>query len=181
MNEHSGYTLERGGHALMLLHDFGQTAESLRPLAEALAGQGLTVCVPALYDPDAHWSEWLRAARAAYTGLLNAHVRVSLCALGESAALALLLAEAYAAGQVLLVQPEQPARHGACFGLRALERQARRSLFALEGQPQILLREGADAVALRQARRLSHQIGSCLIGQFPQGGLAGALLARLPA
>ena len=95
--------------------------------------------------------------------------------------LALLLAEAYAAGQVLLVQPEQPARHGACFGLRALERQARRSLFALEGQPQILLREGADAVALRQARRLSRQIGSCLIGQFPQGGLAGALLARLPA
>ena len=180
MNENTGYTIQRGGRALLLLHDLGQSPLTLRPLAESLAQGGLTTRVPALFQRGAHWSEWLRTARSAYTGLLNAHVRVSLCALGESEALALLLAEAYAPEELLLAPaPRRRLDAPTRFALRALERRARRGLFALEGQPRILLPEDADPNRLRRARRLSRLLGSCAIEAYRSGALPEALAARL--
>ncbi|MBR1896230.1 MAG: hypothetical protein IJ822_05565 [Pyramidobacter sp.] len=178
MNENAGYTIERGGQALLLLHDFGQWPGDLRPLADVLAGGGLTVSVPCLYEPGAHWSEWLRAARDAYTALLDAHVRVSVCALGESEPLALLLAEEYAPDALLLVPGERrPADAATRFALRTLERRARRGLYALDAVPRILLPESPSASGLRRARRLSRQLGACQIGEFHPGALADAVAA----
>ena len=179
MRENPGYTIERGGEALLLLHDIGQTPNAPRPLAESLAGRGLTVCVPALFEAGVHWSAWLRAARRAYTGLLSGHVRVSLCALGESEALALLLAEEYAPDGLTLVPGPRPALDaGSRFALRALERKARRGLFSLGVEPRVLLPEGADAQRLRRARRLCRQLGACRIGEY--GVLADVLAASPP-
>ena len=178
MNENEGYTIGGGGRALMLLHGLGQSPGALRPLAEELAGEGLTACVPALFEKGAHWSEWLRAARSAYTGLMETHPRVSLCALGESGALALLLAEEYAPERLLLVPDgRQRADAAAWSGLRALDRRARQGLFSLDIRPRILLPEGANIQALRRARRLSRRLGGCPIGEYRKGALFAALRA----
>ena len=178
MRGDQGCFFGRGDRAVLLLHAPGQTPEALQPLTEPLARGGLAVGVPALFQPGVHWSGWLRTARAAFLRLREGRDAVSVCALGDSAALALLLAEEYAPDQLLLAPSR--GRHAALperFALMTLRRRAWRGLFALEARPQILL--PTDAAAARRARRLSRRLGACVTGPFPPEALAGALAACL--
>ena len=180
MYDDQDFALEGGGRAVLLLRDFSTPAESLRPLAEALHGKGLSVRMPALYEPGADWTAWLCAARAAFTVLRDTHVCASLCGFGSGIGSALLLAEAYSVDHLLLA-PQAAARLSVSerFGLRALERRARRSLFALSCPAVILLPTGAETGVLRQARRLCRALGRCTLAEYPAAGLADTIAARL--
>jgi|GEM_PF-6272185 len=180
MDNTTGFILEGGGPALLLLHDFGDAPEDMRPLAGMLRQRGFTVSAPALFDPDADWTRWLRTARLAFSALCNTHVCVSVCGFGAGMGMALLLAGEYAPEHLLLM----PARARSMpfsirFGLRALDRRARRSLFAVSARPCILVPTDADAVILRQARRLSRALGRCLLSAYIPEDLAQAVAWQL--
>lgn len=172
----SGYTLEGGGHAVILLHGRGESPERLRPLAESLCQSGLTVCVPALFQPGRHWTGWLLEARGAFVHMQNTHVLVSLCGLGDGVYPALLLAEEYMADQLLLV-PGPPA-HGPWkdrISFCRLARRAKRNLFAVTAQSHVLLTEPADRRCARQARSLVRLLGRCGLTGYAPGQLAGSV------
>lgn len=66
-----------GPIACLLLHGFAGSPAEIRPLAQYLADQGITVRAPLLpghgTDPEdlrkIHWPQWVRAAEAEYTAL----------------------------------------------------------------------------------------------------------------
>lgn len=87
-------------HAVLLLHGFNDTPQSMAPLADALHACGWTVRVPLLpghgraLDAMARGraSDWLAFARAEYDALCATHGTVVICGQSMGAALAALVA-----------------------------------------------------------------------------------------
>lgn len=87
-------------HAVLLLHGFNDTPQSLRPLADALHREGWTVRVPLLPGHGrsieslvtARAADWLAHARAEYAALRATHDTVAICGQSMGAALAALVA-----------------------------------------------------------------------------------------
>lgn len=87
--------------AILLLHGFGASPNSLRPWGEALAAAGMAVSIPRLPGHGTRWQDlnrttdddWLRAADEALTALRADHDRVFLMGISLGATLALRLAQ----------------------------------------------------------------------------------------
>ena len=87
-------------HAVLLLHGFNDTPQSLQPLADALHAAGWTVRVPLLPGHgrsidefvNARAADWLAHARAEFDALRASHTTVALCGQSMGAALAALIA-----------------------------------------------------------------------------------------
>lgn len=87
-------------HAVLLLHGFNDTPQSVRPLADALHAEGWTVRVPLLPGHgrtidefvNARAADWLAHAQAEFDALRATHDTVVLCGQSMGAALAALLA-----------------------------------------------------------------------------------------
>jgi carboxylesterase len=93
---HSG-----GASGVLVLHGFTGSPQSLRPLAEALAGAGYTVDLPLLPGHGTaiedmiptRWADWSAAAESAYTKLSANCDEVAVAALSMGGTLAAWLAE----------------------------------------------------------------------------------------
>lgn len=87
-------------HAVLLIHGFGDTPQSMRPLADALHAAGWTVYAMLLPGHGrslrqyarAHGEHWVAAVEAAYQELHEDHAVVVACGLSMGAALAVILA-----------------------------------------------------------------------------------------
>jgi carboxylesterase len=87
-------------HAVLLLHGFNDTPQSMAPLAHALHRAGWTVRVPLLPGhgrslramTTGRARDWLAHARAEYDALCRSHERVALCGLSMGGAIAVRLA-----------------------------------------------------------------------------------------
>ena len=92
--------LTGGKNAVLILHGFGDTPQSVRMLAERLHARGWTVRVPLLPGhgrtlgefAGARASEWIGAARDAYASLRIAHHTVAVVGQSMGGALAMLVA-----------------------------------------------------------------------------------------
>ena len=90
-----------GPSGVLVLHGFTGNPQSLRPLAEALAGAGYTVDLPLLPGHGTavedmiptRWSDWSGAAESAYAGLAASCQAVAVAALSMGGTLACRLAE----------------------------------------------------------------------------------------
>lgn len=99
--------------AVLVLHGFGDTPQSVAPVARALHAAGWTVEAPllaghgrtlaAMAAHDEH--EWLASARAAYDALRRVHGRVSLVGQSMGGALAVQLAATTAPPALVLLAP----------------------------------------------------------------------------
>ncbi len=92
-------------HALLLLHGFNDTPQSVTPLARALQTAGWTVHAPLLpghgvdlptMAATSRAEAWLACARTSYAALRATHQTVALCGLSMGGALASLLAAEHA-------------------------------------------------------------------------------------
>lgn len=110
-----------GDRAILLLHGFGDTPQTLSYLAPDLHRAGFTVHAPLLPGHGrtmvefgrSSADEWLDAARTALRELSASHARVGLCGLSMGGALAILLAAGHAELRALaLIAPyvAMPAR-----------------------------------------------------------------------
>jgi carboxylesterase len=99
-----GFTLEGSAtHAVLLLHGFGDTPQSVRPLAVTLQAAGWTVRAELLAGHGRPLREyakvrerdWVDGVSAAYTRLCSQYQTVVVCGLSMGAALAVILAEAH--------------------------------------------------------------------------------------
>ncbi len=105
----------RGGHprAALLLHGFGDTPQSLEPLAARLADAGWTVAAPLLPGHGrtlaqfsaSRASEWMHAARSAYSELSRQHATVVVCGQSMGAGLAIELASTLPLQALVLLAP----------------------------------------------------------------------------
>ena len=151
----SDLTLEGGGAALLLLPGALEPPETLLPLARALHGGGLSVAVPALCLGGESWRASVASARSAFVHLRARHVCVSICALGEGAWTALMLAEEYAPDQLIMAARRMtPLPMRARWEIMRLRRRAVADLFALSAPAHILLLS-PERSAQRQARKLA--------------------------
>lgn len=110
-----------GPSGVLVLHGFTGNPQSMRPLAEALAGAGLAVELPLLPGHGTsveemlttRWSDWSSAAESAYGELAGCCEQVAVAGLSMGGSLALWLAERHheVAG-VVAVNPlvEPPAQ-----------------------------------------------------------------------
>jgi carboxylesterase len=95
--------LAGGDHAVLILHGFGDTPQSVRLLAERLHAQAWTVHVPLLPGhgrsleefAQSTASEWIEAARSAYASLRASHGNSAIVGQSMGGALALLVAAEY--------------------------------------------------------------------------------------
>jgi carboxylesterase len=86
--------------AVVLLHDFGGSPNTLRPWGQALAAEGVEVSIPRLPGHGTRWKDlnqttfedWLVAARAAVAEASAAHPAVHVMGLGLGGTLALRMA-----------------------------------------------------------------------------------------
>jgi carboxylesterase len=101
-----------GGRAgVLVLHGFTGTPASMRPIAEALAAEGLTVELPLLPGHGTavedmvptRWVDWSSAAEAAFEDLRGRSESVSLVGLSMGGTLAAWLAERHPEVQGLVV------------------------------------------------------------------------------
>ncbi len=88
-------------HAVLLLHGYNDTPQSVTPLARALHTAGWTVHAPLLpghgvdlptMAATSRAAAWLASARSAYVALRETHDTVALCGLSMGGALSVLLA-----------------------------------------------------------------------------------------
>ena len=88
-------------HAVLLVHGFNDTPQSVSPLASALHAAGWTVVAPLLpghgrslpvLAAESRADAWLTCVRDAYTALRASHETVVLCGLSMGGALCTLLA-----------------------------------------------------------------------------------------
>jgi carboxylesterase len=99
--------------AVLVLHGFGDTPQSVAPVAQALHERGWTVHAPLLPGHGrtlramaAHGAaEWLAAARDAYAALRASHARVDLVAQSMGGALAVCLAVEHPPSAMVLLAP----------------------------------------------------------------------------
>jgi carboxylesterase len=90
-----------GSHGVLVLHGFTGNPQSLRPLAEAVAGAGFTVDLPLLPGHGTtvedmvptRWEEWSAAAEAAYQALAARCQKVVVSGLSMGGTLTCWLAE----------------------------------------------------------------------------------------
>lgn len=103
---------------ILLLHGFSASPAEVRPLGEALHGEGFTVFAPRLrghgtspYDLATRtWEEWLASARLGYTLLRNRCRRVAIVGHSMGGCLAFLIAtEGPVAGVVSISTPTRLA------------------------------------------------------------------------
>ncbi|HUY64661.1 MAG TPA: alpha/beta fold hydrolase [Acidimicrobiales bacterium] len=95
------YSHHGGDVGVLVLHGFTGNPQSVRPLAEALAADGLTVELPLLPGHGTvvedmiptRWADWSAAAEAAYGELAARCRQVAVAALSMGGALACQLAE----------------------------------------------------------------------------------------
>jgi carboxylesterase len=94
------YAASGGPHGVLVLHGFTGTPQSMRGIAEALAGAGFTVELPLLPGhgtspedrAETGWADWARAAEAALADLRGRCDSVAVVGLSVGGALALHLA-----------------------------------------------------------------------------------------
>ena len=94
------YLRGNASHAVLLIHGFGDTPQSVRPLADALHAAGWTVQVvllpghgrPLRDYAAARASDWIAHAQSAYRELRATHATVVVCGISMGAALATILA-----------------------------------------------------------------------------------------
>jgi esterase/lipase/carbon monoxide dehydrogenase subunit G len=118
--------------AVLLLHGFGASPNSLRPWGEALAAAGMTVNIPRLPGHGTRWqdlnrsteADWLKAAGEALTALRAEHPRVFLMGISLGATLAVRLAEQQpdAVAGVVAVNPVLAGLPGTSGVLRIIRR-----------------------------------------------------------
>lgn len=90
-------------HAVLVLHGFGDTPQSIRPVAVALNNAGWTVLALRLPGhgraireyAQSREQQWIDAVRAAYDELKATHEVVVLCGISMGAALSVILAESH--------------------------------------------------------------------------------------
>ena len=110
------YFAPGGPDAVLCLHGFTSTPYEVRPLAEALAAEGLAVLAPRLAghgrraEELAHcrWPDWLASAKLAFARLAAHHERIFVVGTSMGALLALVLAHdqgARVAGVVAMATP----------------------------------------------------------------------------
>ena len=109
------FSCERGDVAVLLCHGFTGCPQSLRPWAEHLAAEGLTVRVPRLPGHGTSWQElnltrwpdWYAAVERELLALAATHRAVVVGGLSMGGALALLLAQRHpgAVAGLALVNP----------------------------------------------------------------------------
>jgi carboxylesterase len=95
------FLLEGGRQGVLLIHGFTGTPAQMRPLGEALHGEGYTVLgvlLPghgtSIEDMERQkWSDWLRAARDAFNRLAGRCDEIFVAGLSMGGILALILAE----------------------------------------------------------------------------------------
>jgi carboxylesterase len=98
------FTHDGDARGVLVLHGFTGNPQSLRPLAQALAGEGYTVDLPLLPGHGTaiedmiptRWSDYVRAAEGAYLDLAGRCESVALVALSMGGTLACWLAEHHA-------------------------------------------------------------------------------------
>lgn len=106
--------------AVLLLHGFGDTPQSLRYLAEDLAGRGYTVRVPLLPGHGrtirafarSRASEWFAAARSARDALQGKFRYVAIVGQSMGGALAVMLAAEHPPDALVLLAPYLEASSG---------------------------------------------------------------------
>jgi carboxylesterase len=94
------YEAHAGSLGVLLLHGFGGSPASLRPVAEWFEGQGVSVWLPRLPGHGtslddmaaARWPDWVEEAEAGLTALLRGCERVAVLGHSMGAALGLHLA-----------------------------------------------------------------------------------------
>lgn len=70
------YRYGRGSRILLAFHGFGQTGQSLRPLAEVMADRYTTYCIDIFYHGKSHWgSSEKKLTKAYWEKLLNHFTR----------------------------------------------------------------------------------------------------------
>ncbi len=91
-------------HAVLLIHGFGDTPQSVRPLADALHAAGWTVSAvllpghgrPLREFAAARSMDWIAHVQSSYRELCAAHTTVVVCGLSMGAALSTILAAEHA-------------------------------------------------------------------------------------
>ena len=99
--------------AVLLLHGFGDTPQSLAWLAQSLHGHGHTVRVPlfpghgrSLGDfAETGAENWIDAARVAYTELRETHPEVAIVGSSMGGAIAVILASEFSPASLVLLAP----------------------------------------------------------------------------
>jgi carboxylesterase len=94
------FSADGGPHGVLVLHGFTGTPQSMRPLAEAIAGAGFAVELPRLPGHgtsiddmlDTRWDDWLACAEQAYAELAARTDRVVVSGLSMGGTLAVSLA-----------------------------------------------------------------------------------------
>ncbi len=124
------YSFAGGTHGVLVLHGFTGNPQSMRPLAEVLAGAGFSVELPLLPGHGTsvadmvptRWDDWSGAAESAYGGLEARCERVAVVGLSMGGALACWLAERHRgmAGLALVNPLVEPPDDQFLEGIRAL-------------------------------------------------------------
>jgi carboxylesterase len=105
---------EEGSHGVLLLHGFGDTPQTLALLARRLRKSGYSVLAPLLPGHGrsmeafgkSRASDWIAAARDAYSDMRTRHETVSVVGLSMGGALAALIAgEQYEIPALVLIAP----------------------------------------------------------------------------
>lgn len=119
LNNEPFYLQPEGGakEAVLMLHGLGGGVYEMRPLAEELLKQGITVAgfnypghdTPAPRMPASTWQQWYEQAEAHYVKLAAMHERVSIIGFSTGCLLALHLAAlyepTYPVHQLVLISP----------------------------------------------------------------------------
>ncbi|MYT21294.1 alpha/beta fold hydrolase [Streptomyces sp. SID7760] len=118
---------EGGEVGVLLCHGFTSTPQSMRPWAEYLAGQGLTVSVPLLPGHGTRWQDmqltgwqdWYAEVDRALRELLERCTKVFVCGLSMGGALTLRLAARHgdAVAGIVLVNPVNKINDPLAFAL----------------------------------------------------------------
>jgi carboxylesterase len=106
-------SLAGSGHAVLMLHGLGGGSYELRPIAERLHAQGLTVqginypghVEPASRMAHSTWPEWYAHAEETYLALAQSHRHVSLVGFSTGCPLALRLALQHPVSRLVLLSP----------------------------------------------------------------------------
>lgn len=184
MHFQSGYTLEGGGQAVLLLHDIHEPSEAIRQSADALHALGLSVGVAHWFQSGHPWRDWLPAARKSFAALRENHVCVSLYGRGAGIWPSLLLAEEYTPEALfLLPSAEALPTGGDRLALHLLKRRARVDLFAVSTRAHVLLDKNAPRLLKRRAASLTHLLGTAALTEFssvPEPLIARCLPSGVP-
>jgi len=136
-----------GPEAVLLIHGYTGITDEFRYLGRRLNEAGFTVSVPRLPGHGTNGEDfvstnardWVRRIADEYLDLRALHGKVHLCGLSMGALIALILAERYGVGKIVLAAPAIKAKDGRIFltpFLRRFLRTLPRPDYVFEGPPE---------------------------------------------